>query len=188
MSAPFNPYAAPVAVVDDVSDAADQEAEKIRKEHIKHEASLKAVGLLYYLGGFGLLAVSLSVFYPALYDAQPKIGTSQSVLMTLFFVAFTAVMIVVARGLRTLKPWVRIPTALLSVLGMLNLGFSTLINAYILWLVLSKKGRFILSKDYAAIVAATPQVKYRTSTWVWVALGLILLLFVVAIVYPMVSR
>jgi len=65
----------------------------------------------------------------------------------------------------------------------------TLINGYILWLVLSKKGRFILSKDYAAIVAATPHVKYRTSPWilVWIVVGAILLMILIAVLYPMLS-
>ena len=41
-----NPYAAPAAKVDDVS--RNPEAEAIRKAHISHEASIKAVGALYY--------------------------------------------------------------------------------------------------------------------------------------------
>ena len=48
----FNPYAAPAAPVADVG--ANAEAEAIRRAHISHEASVKAVGLLYYLGGVGV--------------------------------------------------------------------------------------------------------------------------------------
>ena len=38
--------------MEDVS--ANAEAEAIRKAHISHEASIKAVGLLYYLGAIGV--------------------------------------------------------------------------------------------------------------------------------------
>jgi hypothetical protein len=44
-----NPYAAPAAPVEDIG--ANPEAEAIRRAHIHHEASIKAVGFLYYLGG-----------------------------------------------------------------------------------------------------------------------------------------
>jgi len=54
----FNPYAAPAAPVEDVS--ANAEAEAIRKAHISHEASIKAVGLLYYLGGIGVTLAALA--------------------------------------------------------------------------------------------------------------------------------
>ena len=43
----------------------------------------------------------------------------------------------------------------LLVLGLLGFPIGTLISAYGLWLVLSAKGRVVLSPEYAAIVAAT---------------------------------
>jgi hypothetical protein len=58
----------------------------------------------------------------------------------------------IARGLRTLRPGVRTPTIILAVLGLLGFPLGTLINGYILWLVLSKKGQFIFSPEYPAIV------------------------------------
>jgi hypothetical protein len=57
-----------------------------------------------------------------------------------------------------------------------------------LWLVLSKKGQLILSPEYAAVVAATPQVKYRTSLLAWIAVGLIAVLILIAILIGMFSR
>jgi hypothetical protein len=46
-----NPYATPKSSVDDVGTGVPSEAEALRQEHLKHEASLKAVGLLYLIGG-----------------------------------------------------------------------------------------------------------------------------------------
>ena len=61
----FNPYAAPSAPVEDVS--ANAEAEAIRKAHINHEASVKAVGILYYLGGIGVTIAALGPPRPVLW-------------------------------------------------------------------------------------------------------------------------
>jgi hypothetical protein len=85
------------------------------------------------------------------------------------------------RALRTLRPGVRIPTVILAGLGLLGFPLGTLINGYILWLVLSKKGQFIFSPEYPAIVKATPHVKYRTSLLAWIALGAAVILVLVGI-------
>ena len=50
MSNATSPYAPPTARVDDVSESANPEAEAIRLAHIKHEASIRSVGILYYIG------------------------------------------------------------------------------------------------------------------------------------------
>jgi hypothetical protein len=56
----------------------------------------------------------------------------------------------------------------------------TLINAYILYLVFSRKGRTILSEDYQQVIAATPHIKYKTSIIVWIFLGLLVALLAIA--------
>ncbi len=182
MSAPVNPYAAPTADVDDVNESADGKVEALRQEHIKHEASIQSAGLLYVLGG--LFGASAAVFG---FLAVPKTDGA-SLLFPLFMVGFSGLWLYVGVSLRKLKPWTRIPAALLAVLGLFNIGLGTLISAYILWLVLSKKGRFILSPEYAAIVAATPHIKYRTSIIVWILLGLIVLGLAAAFLIPMFAR
>jgi hypothetical protein len=66
----------------------------------------------------------------------------------------------------------------LAAIGLLGVPFGTLINGYILYLLLSHKGQRIFAADYPEIVAATPHIKYRTSAAVWVLLGLVALLIV----------
>jgi hypothetical protein len=185
MSTPLNPYQAPATRVDDVSDSANPQAESIRREHINHEASIKAVGTLYYLSTLGLVAAGLAIIFSTGALAGARMGDA----------AAAAVMVVIAvgifmvgRGLRTLRPWVRIPAVLLSILGLLGFPIGTLINGYIIWLILSKKGRLVLSPEYAAIVEATPDVKYRTSIVVWILLGLVVLLVAVVIAIALVRR
>ncbi len=182
-----NPYAPPKSTVDDVGTGAFPEAEAIRSEHLGHEASLKAVGLLYLLGGAlnALGAVSMLVAAAA---GGKSDGRDGIILLTLFLGLMSALALWAGWGLRTLKPKGRTPALLVSGLGLLAFPVGTVINGYILWLLLSKKGSFILSPDYAAIIAATPHLKYRTPVWIWVLLGLVALGLVAAVAIPALSR
>ena len=177
MSTAINPYAAPRAAVEDFS--ANPEADSIRREHINHEASIKGVGILYYISGAGMLVASAAGLFGA------SSGRNALPLLAIFVVLglLSAGFIAVGRGLRTLKPWARIPTTVLAALGLLGFPVGTLINGYILWLIHSQKGRFILSPEYAPIVEATPDVKYRTPLWIWILLG-VLVLALVAVLIP----
>jgi hypothetical protein len=182
MSTPYNPYQPPTAMVDDVSDGANPQAESIRREHINHEASIKSVGMLYYLGTLGMGVAGLAILFSTGALAAVRMGDAVvSVIMVAIAVAF----FMVGRGLSTLRPWVRIPAVLLSILGLLGFPIGTLINGYIIWLILSKKGRLVLSPEYAAIVEATPQVKYRTSIVVWILLAAIVLFLIAIISVPL---
>jgi hypothetical protein len=175
MSEAANPYAAPAARVEDVP--ANAQAEAIRRAHITHEASIKAVGFLYYLGG-----VLVAIGGIASLAGRPDSGAMG--------VAIVMVVVGVAQffagwGVRALTKWGRALGSLLSGLGLLAFPVGTLINAYILYLLLSKKGRTIFAPEYQAVIAATPHVKYRTSIIVWIFLALVVLLIVAAVVAPL---
>ena len=170
-----NPYAAPTARVEDIP--ANAEAEAIRKAHISTEASVKAVGLLYYLGTIGLGIGAIGSLIGARDGVSLGIGVGMLAIGALFgFVGY---------GIRGLKNWARITGIVLAALGLLNFPVGTLINAYILYLFLSKKGRMVFSPEYQDIIAATPEVKYRTSILVWIFLGILVLLFAAAVLIPM---
>ena len=83
---------------------------------------------------------------------------------------------VTAIGLRRLQPWARIVAAILSTFGLLGIPIGTLIGAYFLYLLLSKKGSVVFSEEYKQVIAETPHLKYRTSKIVLVLLGLLLFL------------
>ena len=74
----------------------------------------------------------------------------------------------------TLASWVKIPVGLLGGLGLLNYPIGTVINSAILYIIFCKKGRTVLSKEYEEIIAATPDVRYKTSVVTWVFVGLLL--------------
>ena len=91
-------------------------------------------------------------------------------------------LIFVGRGFRRLKRWVRIPATILSGLGLLGFPLGTLINGYILYLVWSQKGKMVLSSEYQGVIAATPEVKYKTSPLVIVLLALLIGLIVFGVI------
>jgi hypothetical protein len=175
MGSVTNPYAAPAARVEDVP--ANAEAEATRKAHISHEASIKAVGILYYLGGAGVTLVAIAGLFAA--TAAADLGLAVGLLaigVGQFFAGY---------GVRALRRWGRIVGCVISALGLLALGIGTIINAYILYLFLSKKGRTIFSPEYQEVIALTPHVKYRTSILVWIFLGLVVIVAAAAFIAPL---
>ena len=181
MSNEFNPYSAPTAAVEDVTPGVDAYAEATRREHIDHEASIQSIGLLYYFGGFSLAVAALVSLFGAL-DGLVRLG------MLALLAVLAVLMFAMGRGLRALKPGIRIPAIVFAAIGLLGFPVGTLINAYVLYLLLSKKGRMILSPEYADIVAATPHIKYQTSWVVRIFLGLIIVGVLAAILIPLFSR
>jgi hypothetical protein len=169
VSTDVNPYAPPKAYVDDVS-GPTSEAEAIRREHIKHEASIRSIGTLYYIGGAFMLLVGIAMVV--------VVDPTEPLLRPLgaFYLLLGTVSVVVAWGMRRLRKWAGGAAIGLSGISLLAFPVGTLVGAYILYLLLSAKGRRIFAADYADIVAATPHVKYRTSIAVWIGLGALLLM------------
>ncbi len=173
-----NPYAAPSAELTEKGSLA--EAEALRREHIRHEASVRGLGLLYYLTAVLMLFGMVGVL-----AASTETGVDNAaglfvggLLMAGFGVAWG----LIGYGLRRLRSWARVPTAVLSIFGLFAFPLGTLLNAYFLYLVLSTKGRTVFSAEYAEARKLTPHVKYR-SIFAWIALLLIILL-VLAVTLP----
>ncbi|MCW8963968.1 MAG: hypothetical protein OQL16_09240 [Gammaproteobacteria bacterium] len=170
-----NPYQAPQANII----PADSEMEEIRSLHIRHEATIKSIGILYYLGAFFMFIASAGMAATALAEPPVSALTIASIFLLLGIFQFWA-----ARLLRALSPRAKIPVTIFSVIGLTGFPVGTIINLYILYAIYCKKGRFILSKDYQEIVAATPDIKHQTSILVWIFMGLIVLAIVAAIAIP----
>ncbi len=179
MSDAVNPYAAPAARVEDVP--ANPEAEAIRRAHISHEASIKAVGILYYLGGI-LVTIAALASLPAVTSG------ASSPLIALLLIAAGVAQLFAGWGVRAFRVWARNVGSVLSAIGLLGFPIGTLINGYILYLFLSKKGRTIFAPAYQDVIAATPHVKYRTSIVIWIFLALLVGLILFAAVGAFVGR
>ncbi|WAC19969.1 hypothetical protein OVA24_01075 [Luteolibacter sp. SL250] len=85
------------------------------------------------------------------------------------------------RGLRKLTPWGRVVGIVVGVVGLAAIPVGPILGIYILYLLLSKKGKMVFSPAYKEVMAATPEVKYKTSIWLWVVLGLVILLLLFAV-------
>ncbi len=175
-----NPYRPPevaeVAAEEIISDPG-----RIRREHLRHEASLKGAGTLMILGGL-LSGIALLMVIPG-----PKPGTAWIAGSDWMIVAVFGIMLVgqlgVGIGLRSLRPWSWIPAIIVSALSLINFPLGTLIGAYFLFLLISPKGRRILARDYREIVRQTPDIRYRTPLWLWILLLLIVLAVVGSLMF-----
>ena len=147
----------------------------IREAHIKHESSLRSVGLLYYLAAFFMVIGSISMLTTLGMATDSLEGSDVFMLVfAIVYVVLGVITIVVGRGYRKLKRWVRIPGTILAVLGLLSIPIGTLINGYVLYLLHSEKGRTVFSEVYQDIREATPEVVYRSSKMAWIILALLL--------------
>lgn len=77
--------------------------------------------------------------------------------------------------LRQLKPQAKVPALILGGLSMLSIPVGTLLGGYLLYLVLSKKGKEVLTDEYQAVVSQTPHIRYKTSPVLWVVLAALVL-------------
>jgi len=148
--------------------------EEIRKAHINHEASVRSIGALYFLGGLGMLMSGIISLFA---------GDVLLVVVAVLFVTIGAGLLWLAWGLHKLRRWARIPTGIVSGLGLLGFPLGTIINGYILYLVFSQKGATVFSEEYKQVIAETPHIKYRTSIVAWIVLGLLLLGIVSVIIF-----
>jgi hypothetical protein len=144
----------------------------IRRQYLNHEANLRSLGSLYYLGAFiGLLVGLLSLvgFRAQVMPHRQIIG----VVMILLGLAYWKL----GGWLRDLDPRARLPANILACIGLIGFPIGTVINVYILYLLNSKKAAVVFSEEYLLVREATPEIKYSTS-WVVIVLAILLCLFV----------
>jgi len=162
-------------------------AEEMRKSHLSHEASVKSIGFLYFLGGAAITFAAIAMMIGAV-AGRNQAGAPIVIGVGLLLLALAAGQIIVGYGLRRLQPWARIPTGILSGIGVLGFPLGTIINGYILYLVFSKKGSTVFSPEYQDVIRQTPHIKYKTSIVVWIVLGLVLLLIIAGISAAVLSQ
>lgn len=156
------------------------ESERIRREHLNHEASIKSWGFLQVVGG--VLTLTAGAFIVAgILSNGIEASLSISGAIALGALAYGGILLWLGIGLRKLRPGARIGSAILAGIGLLGFPIGTLINGYVLYLLLSQKGRTIFSDAYRRVVAETPHVKYRTPIWVWILVVLVVLALLGAI-------
>lgn len=159
-----------------------------RNKYLSHEASVQGIGALYLLGSVFLILIGAGVIVAGIIgittgEAEAAVG----LVLGLVYVPLGILQFWVGKGLRTLNPKVRIAAIVLSAIGLLGFPIGTIVSAYFLYLLASKKGEFVFSEEYARVRAATPEIKYRTSWVVWAFLIILILLIVLGIVAAVVG-
>jgi hypothetical protein len=178
-----NPYAAPAAAPGDLPLLNDPEA--VRREHIAHEASVRSIGTLYLLGAIGLTGCTLFYAY-AMVSGGPLAEESAWSLVG-FLAVMTALHFWLGSGLRKLKKPARAVAAILTAIGLIGIPIGTIISAYVLYLLMSRKGNMVFSPEYKQIIEITPNVKYKTSKVVWIVLGVFALVLIAIVVLGIVA-
>ncbi|HSH15784.1 MAG TPA: GYF domain-containing protein [Verrucomicrobiae bacterium] len=162
---------------------ASSAAEDIRNEHIKHEASVKSVGVLYFIGAFFMVFLGGMMLI-----ARPGPGGFEATVTGAVLVCLAGFQFATGLALRRLKRWARIVAGIFSGVGLLGFPLGTIINGFILYLLFSKKGKTVFSPEYQEVIAQTPHIKYRTSIIVWIVLGILVLIILLAVMGAFVSR
>jgi hypothetical protein len=149
-------------------------AEITRRKYLNHEASVKSIGSLYYLSA--ALCLFSAIVGPFLH--KESLGSSR-LLSSLLLIGFAVGFFYMGKQFRALNPKIRIAGVVLACIGLVGFPIGTLVNAYILYLLLSRKGKYIFSDEYKEIILETPHVKYKMSKIVlffaWLMVGLMLL-------------
>ncbi len=207
-----NPYAPSGSSYGDASLDANfdlSQAELIRKSHLNHEANIQGFGCLYTLGGImGILGaifyIGIGIFVmagggvseelqPLVFGANgdPMVAGITTTLVGVIFLAIAVAQLFAGRSMQTLNPSGKILAIVVAAIGMLQFPCGTLISGYLLYLLVSAKGRTVYSSAYKEVMQATPHIRYRTSIIVWIFLFLligVILLGVVGAIIGTLSR
>lgn len=163
-----NPFAAPLAEGHPVLDAAAGSDAQIRREHLKAEANIRAIGMLQMVGG-GLGAVGMTLV--TLFGVLGDLGMMTAIFAP--FIALYAGLFYVGMELRNLRSWARWVVVSLSVPGLLGFPVGTLISVYFIVTLTNAKAKVVLTDGYRQIRERTPHIQYRTSPIIWVMVGVL---------------
>ena len=170
---PENPFAVSEVQFAAMGDAVDMtNSEQIRTQHLPAEASIRAIGTLQVIAAVMLFLGAVGQI----------VGGAAGVFEVIIFVLLATLSFFLGRGLRNLKNWARITAAIFTVPAILNP-----VSWLILYCLLSKKGAFVCTPEYAAIRAATPHLKYKTSIIVKFFVGLLIVVLILVFVTLLLS-
>ena len=162
-------------------------AERMRKEHINHEASVKAIGMLSIT--CGMVGIILgSVLTLVSLNLPNSLQESWTILIAVGIFLAGLLNIWVGKGHRRLKIWSRNLTAILWGFGTFaapkDLAFVLLLLflAYVLFLLYSPKGMTVFSSEYQRVINQTPHIKYRATITIWILIGLAVIATIVVFI------
>jgi len=159
-----------------------ENALSVRSAHLRHESLIKSFALLYLLPGPMFL---LSAIGWAVAGDEPSAALRIPIAALCF--SFGTLLLWTGSGLRKLDKRARTAATILACIGLLGVPIGTIINGCLLYLLLSQKGSMIFADEYKAVVAATPQMNYRTPIIVWISIGIFWLLLLSGTVWVVIQ-
>lgn len=171
-----------------------EDFETTRRKYLLHETLIKSIDSLFWVGSaIGIVSLLTEGGLPAPRLIGTIMGTlisykNESFRLPLYWTLKLSFLILfvcqacVALGLRRLRPYARIFGVVIALLGMFDTGLmgfhilgyqlfgfphSTVLCIAILWLLFSRRGRYIFSPEYRHVIERTPHIKSKISLLVW---------------------
>lgn len=168
METELNPYAAPREDEPVAHLAAkplgDPELQRIRRQNLADELTVVGIGSLFCLS-------ATFFFFIAVLSGVP------------FALVVGACHLLIGLALRRLDGRARVFAMVFAVLGLLLFPLGTILSAYILRTLSSAQAELVSSRRYRDLVAATPEIEYRTPVRVWVMVAALVMTPFASIVF-----
>lgn len=162
-----------------IASNARETPEDIRKQFLDHESGVRSIGLVYLLGaGSVLISVGGALI----------MGRSPGLILSLIMIGIAAVVAWVGIRLRRLDPEMRIMATFISAIGLLSFPIGTIVNAYFLYLLQTRKATRIFSEDYRDVIAATPHLKPKITPLAWCFAALMILNVLILFMATLIRR
>ena len=134
---------------------------EIRKRHLSHEANISQLGALFLIGAvLTLMPLIKFMTNPSYFnfksDLEANVGLAALLLLL-------ALQIWIGLRLRKIDRVAKTPAIISGFLGLLYFPWGTITGAYVLYLLLSAKGKYVFSSEYRAVISATPEIRYKLS-------------------------
>jgi hypothetical protein len=200
-----NPYAAPTSLIGEFEpiDAGDlARSEEVRQTYLRHEASVRSLGMIHYGASFLFFVAAFSVLSVLAVRTPPRDEEILALAIGLG-VSFVlgALNLALGGGLRGLRPWARATETILAAFALGDLVISAvalgvafeneaagriagvagclllaLIPVYVIYLLRTRRGRMVFSREYSDVIDRTPHIRPPTGRGLLIALAVIVLL------------
>ena len=113
---------------------------------------------------------------------QRQIGFPFEIIMiSAVYIVVGLLQITVARGIRKFTPNGKIGGIIFGMIGLIGFPIGTLLSGYMLYVLLSAKGKVIFSPQYQEVLKATPHIVYKNRIVLLLLIIVVLIVIVVLI-------
>lgn len=149
-----NPYAPP-ASRDHAVPLEPGSPEQIRTEHLTTEADIQSIGTAVMLMSLVVILIG--------FTAAPRASTPAHVAASAGWIVGGFVLGNFGKAVHRLRPWTRWPMVILALPPLLLFPLGTSLSSLVLIRMLSRKGKTVLTREYAEIIQQTPDIRFRYS-------------------------